>query len=236
MTLGIRSTIGVDPGTNNLITWVLLNDKGGIALEKQYPAGEEIIRLRGWFQGEKMIRRPEMEAAKDGIRFRYHEIAQEIVRFAARHNAQVAIDWGSEFLSTMPSLGESLTPEGRANQRFRDRPGHSSIYRYLPVQFFIDDLTSLLRRSGLPDPIVTVGSSNTCPVCLKQDMARRDGRSFWCRRCRIELDSDVNGAAWMGLVALTTVVKRGELVRVLRERAPLPGALSPDLRGPVPPR
>lgn len=140
------------------------------------------------------------------------------------------LSWEQDVREAWASLPIVQQRMARKEAEEKQESIRGNLFKVLPIQFFIDDLTFKCRREGLPAPLVeSIGyTSRTCPVCLilvfreilkkvsdawgKSD---RDGHDFYCRRCRYQADADDNAAQVIGIWVWRTVRAREQVLQVL---------------------
>ena len=205
-TRAIRSVIGVDPGERKLITWALVNEAGGLIRVRQYPPPPEMgtyALATGHGDVDPNDEPKLFDAMRKATQHHYGIIAQEIADCADRWSSLIVVDYNPPFPSDWWSLAEVVqSGQDPSDLEDRKRSWGRSVYPFLPLQFFIDDLTTRARVKDLPDPVATGApySSLTCAMCRTRDSTIRKGAEFRCNRCGYEADADANAAHNLGIL------------------------------------
>ena len=217
----VKSVIGVDPGGRKLITWALVNEAGVPVRVRQYQPPPEMGTYALAIIGHGDVdpdNEPRLyEAMKKATRHEYGIIAREIADCADRWNSLIVVDYNPPFPSGWWSLAEVFQSMAKRDlgQDISDledqkRNWARSVYPFLPLPFFIDDLTMRARLRSLPDPVATGApySSLTCGRCRTRDRTVREEAEFWCNRCGYEADADSNAAHNLGILGWELVAEQ----------------------------
>ena len=216
-----KTVIGVDPGERQLISWALVNKGGDAVRIRQYPPPitlstySQVIRGQGDINPED---EPALyEAMSREARNQYRAISQEIVKCASLWDSLIVVNFDPPLPSNWWSLAEvfqTMAPiGGRSDAQDlarRKHDGSQSVLPFLPLKFFVDDLTLGARRARLPDP-QTIGApsaSTTCAVCRTQDRTVCEGADFRCEYCGYNSDAGANAAHSLGLLGWQLLLNR----------------------------
>lgn len=192
----LKGVIGIDPGIRHLLTCVLLNDVGKLAMTWHYerPAGTQAFI--DYLAGSESGSRRQAESAKQDMVVTLHQAAIEIAKRAATYHLAVGIE----------ELAEHFNTSGMAGP-FAQKPtamaAPQAAFFLAPFDFFHADLATRCRAAGVPDPVSVPAryTSSICPDCGEVNPTGRAADRFRCRQCGYSADADENAAHVIAVLA-----------------------------------
>ena len=195
------SLLGVDRGIYNLASMCVIDERGGVVVEKNY-TGRDLRYVQQ--QEERRQRKTQKRGKKYKAHTRRaeadraaHTAANAIVEMAQQHQSQVVLE-------NLSNLSGNRGKRGRSNfNRLLTRAQYAKLQHILEYK---------LPLVGLPPPISVAaqGTSQTCPECGNWDAKNREKNplpdqkgfamdKFLCLKCGYTHDADLNAARVIAL-------------------------------------